>query len=115
MNVLDVEITRYKVEQVLRYLKNKKASGMDDIPYELHKWGGASMVDLLVQWCRTIWSNKKASERWNVSRVIFFCSMVGISVRRSRTHYKKEPILITNTVGKIFCMILNERLKTILK
>ena len=63
-------------------LENGRAAGMDDISYELYKWGGASMIDLLVQLFRVIWSNEKVPERWNESRVTV-AQRGGIRIRMS--------------------------------
>ena len=50
---------------MLKKLKNGKAAGIDEIPYEMHKWGGGSarMVDLLVCLFKAIWTEERVPER----------------------------------------------------
>ena len=108
MNELDREVSRSEVEQVLKKLKNGKAAGMDEIPYEMYKWGGERMVDLLVCLFRAIWTEERVPERWNESRVILL-HKGGHKSKKELKNYR--PIALMDTVGKIFCMLVNERLK----
>ena len=108
MDEVDREVTGYEVEQVLKKLKNGKAAGMDEIPYEMYKWGGARMVDLLVCLFNAIWTEERVPERWNESRVILL-HKGGHKSKKELKNYR--PIALMDTVGKIFCMLVNERLK----
>ena len=74
------------------------------ILYELYKWGGASMIDLL-ELFRVIWSNEKMPDRWNESRVILL-HKGGHKSKKELTNYCL--IAIMDTVENIFVIILQK-------
>ena len=66
----------------MKHLKNRKATGIDDILYEMHKYGADSMRDLLV--IKAIWNSERVPEGWNESRVILFHRVGHKSVKYQR-------------------------------
>ena len=108
MSCLDCDITRVEVEQVVKKLKNGKAAGMDEIPYEMYKWGGPRITDLLVVLFEKIWNAEMVPKCWNESRVILL-HKGGQKSKKELKNYR--PIALMDTIGKIFCMFLNERMR----
>ena len=43
---LDRDVSKHEIENILKKLKNGKFTGFDEIPYEIYKWGGVSMIEL---------------------------------------------------------------------
>ena len=48
------EITRDEVAKAIKNLKNNKSPGVDNIPSELIKHGGESMVDVMFKLCKIL-------------------------------------------------------------
>ena len=107
MSELDQDIMRAEVEVVVKRLKNGKAAGLDDIPYEMYKWGGSRMIDLMVTLFNSIWNGENVPKCWNESRVILL-HKGGQKNKKDLRNYR--PIALMDTIGKIFCMLLNERM-----
>ena len=51
---------------MLRHLKCGKAAGMDEVPYEMFKYG-ASVVTMLVKLHNSVWNEEKVPSKWNES------------------------------------------------
>ena len=108
LSSIDCEIQRGEIEELLKCLKNGKATGMDGIPYELYKYGGEKVVDVL--WClfNEVWREERVPKKWNESRVILL-HKGGHKSKKELKNYR--PIALNDTVGKIFSMWLNERVR----
>ena len=105
---LDNVIQRTEIERVLKGLKNGKATGMDGIPYEFYKHGGERIVDMLWSLFKEVWSEERVPQKWNESRVILL-HKGGHKSKKELKNYR--PIALNDTIGKIFCMCLNERVR----
>ena len=105
---LDRNIERVEVKKVVSELKNGKAAGYDGVPYEMYKFGGEKVVDMLVNMFRSVWEEMKVPEKWNECKVMLL-HKGGYKCKKELKNYR--PIALMDTIGKIFCMILNNRLK----
>ena len=106
-NELNEEISRDEVVRCVRRQKNGKAAGPDDIPYEFYKNGGEVAIDRMTELFNRVWEEEKVPRKWNESRVILL-HKGGHKNRKELRNYR--PIALVNTVGKVFCAVLNERL-----
>ena len=112
LSCLDKEIERGEIERILKCLKNDKATGMDGIPYEMYKYGGDRVVDMLWNLFNTVWRDERVPEKWNESRVILL-HKGGHKSKKELKNYR--PIALNDTIGKIFCMCVNERVKEVVE
>jgi hypothetical protein len=97
-----------EVRRVVVRLRNDKAAGLDDIPYEMYKFGGEIMIKKLHELFIEIWKDERVPCKWNESKVVLLHKGGGKN-RKELKNYR--PISLTNTVGKIFCMLMNERVR----
>jgi len=63
-------ILREEVENAIKSLKTGKSAGNDNIPAELLKSGGNSVVDILTAICNKIWETGEWPEAWTQSLII---------------------------------------------
>ena len=68
--MIDKEFERREIEKVVRCLKNGKAAGMDGLPYEMFKFGGTAVIDMLLELYNSVWNEEKVPSKWNESRVV---------------------------------------------
>lgn len=66
----DFPILRQEVEAAVRALKNGKSAGLDNIPAELIKNGGETMIELLIKICNQIWKTGEWPTSWTQSLII---------------------------------------------
>ena len=66
----DFPILRVEVVAAIRTLKSGKAAGVDNIPAELIKHGGESVVDMLLLICNKIWQTGEWPTPWTQSLII---------------------------------------------
>ena len=67
---MNVEISCAEIEENFKKLKNGKAAGFDDIPYEFYKNGGRGVTDKLYTLFKEIWVNERVPDKWNECKVI---------------------------------------------
>lgn len=87
-------------------LKLKKAAGIDELPMEIWKFGGSSVIKGIKEVIKKVWKNKKMLEDWNVSVVV--------PIYKKGNHEKTENyrgISLLCTAYKIYAEILRSRLK----
>ena len=108
LNAIDVEIEKNEVKRVLEHLKNGKAAGLDEIPYEMFKCGGERVLDILTKLYNCVLAEEKVPSKWNESKVILL-HKGGHKSKKELKNYR--PIALLDTIGKIFCMVVNERLR----
>ena len=60
-------MTKEKVRSDLESLAKGKAPGIDDIPIELLKSIGESVIDIMVIWCQKIWTTTEWPQDWKQS------------------------------------------------
>ena len=108
LHEIDSVIDKHEVEEVLKHLKYGKAAGIDDVPYEMFKNGGETVVGMLLKLYNKVWSEEKVPCNWNESRVVLL-HKGGHKSKKELKNYR--PIALMDTIGKIFCMVLNERLR----
>ena len=94
-----------EVKKCVKRQKNGKAAGPDEIPYEpnVQEWGIERMTDVF----NRVWREEKVPKKWNEPRVTLLHKGGHKSNKELRNY---RPIALTNTVGKIFSAVLNERL-----
>ena len=100
--------TLYEIDVAVKRLKDNKGTGMDGIPNEFYKKGGPWVIYALRKLFGEVWDNEAVPSKWNESRVVLIFKG-GQKNKNLLKNYR--PISMANTVGKIFCSILNDRLK----
>ncbi|KAF2365644.1 hypothetical protein FHG87_003589 [Trinorchestia longiramus] len=106
------EITCVEIETFLKKVKNGKASGPDEIPYEFYKHSGRSIMEMLRCLFVEIWKSEKVPDEWNKCNVVLL-HKGGHKDMKELKNYR--PIALADTVSKIFCGILNERMKCVVE
>ena len=97
-----------EIERVVKRLKNDKATGCDNIPYEMFKNGGRRMIEILVQMFQNVWMSERVPRRWNESRIV----LIHKGGYKSKIELKNyRPIALNDCISKIFCTILYERMR----
>ena len=105
---MDEEISKEEIERYVRSLKNGKAAGIDEIPYEFYKEGGKGVIDGLYKTFLRVWREERVPRKWNESRV----NLIHKGGHKSKSELKNyRPISLSDTISKVFCGIMNERLK----
>ena len=74
----------------------------------MYKYGGRKIVNMMLNLFNAVWKDERVSEKWNASRVILL-HKGGHKSNKELKNYR--PIALIDTMGKIFCMCLNERIK----
>ena len=70
------------------------------------------MIDLLMNLFRAVWNAERMPDRLNESRIILLHKGGHKSMKELKNY---RPIALMDTIGKVFCMLLNERMKRVLK
>ena len=109
---MDDEISIEEIEKYVKKLKNGKAPGMDGIPNEFYKEGGQGMLEEMHEMFACIWREERVPAAWNESRV----TLIHKGGHKSKKEVKNyRPIAVCDTLCKVFCGILNERLSGIVE
>ena len=69
-NEESLPIFESEVRNAIRTLKNGKSPGPDNIPGELLKHGGESLIKIFTIICQQIWKTKKWPDQWTKSLII---------------------------------------------
>ncbi|KAF2350820.1 hypothetical protein FHG87_018427 [Trinorchestia longiramus] len=109
---IEDEITSVEIETFFKKLKNWKASGPDDIPYEFYKHSGESIIEMLRCLCDEIWRSERVPDEWNKCNVVSLHKGGHKNMNELKNY---RPIALADTVSKIFCGILNERMKRVVE
>ena len=104
---MDEEIMMDEIERYVKKFKNDKVPGMDGIPNEFYREGGQGAVKGIHELFKHIWREEGVFETWNESRVTLIHKGGNKSKREIKNH---RPIAVCDTVCKIFCGILNDKL-----
>ncbi|KAF2347002.1 Reverse transcriptase domain [Trinorchestia longiramus] len=109
---IEDEITCVEIENFLKKVKIGKASGPDEIPCEFYKYSGGSIIETLRCLFDEIWRSERVPDEWNKCNV-FLLHKGGHKSMKELKNYR--PIALADTVCKIFCGILNERMKHVVE
>ena len=101
--------SKEEIREVLDKLKNNKGVGFDGIPYEFYKKGGQWVIEELYKIFGVVWDSEEIPVKWNESKVKLLYKGNNKS-KKDLGNYR--PVSLANSMGKIFTMILNNRLKT---
>ena len=104
---LDRGFSLLDVQKVVCNLKNNRATGFDEIPGEVLKNG--SVISFLHKLCNVCYETGKIPEIWYKS-VISPIPKCSTSDPRDPLSYR--GIAITPVVYKVYCSLLNDRIKT---
>ncbi|CAB1096931.1 unnamed protein product [Ectocarpus sp. CCAP 1310/34] len=107
---LEKVFTEDEVEACVEKLKYHKAAVADGIVNEFMKFGGKGMIQLMVLLYNWVWKNEYTPSRWRE----------GVVVNLFKKGDKTVPgnyrgITLLNTVGKVFCKLLNDRIVGVLE
>ena len=109
---IDKEISKDEIRRYVRKLKNGKASGADGIPYEMFKNGGEAVIDRICDLFKQIWVDEEVPKEWCESKVTLL-HKGGHKNKKELKNYR--PIALANNISKIFCGIVNDRLKEVIE
>ncbi|KAF2344329.1 Reverse transcriptase domain [Trinorchestia longiramus] len=109
---IENEITSVEIETLLKKVKNGKASGPDDIPYEFYKHSGESKIEMLRCLFDEIWRSERVPDEWNKCNLVLLHKGGHKNMKEIKNY---RPIALADTVNKIFCRILNERMKHVVE
>ncbi|KAF2349462.1 Reverse transcriptase domain [Trinorchestia longiramus] len=109
---IEDEITSVEIETFLKKVKNGKASGPDDIPYEFYKHSGERIIEMLRGLFDEIWRCERVPDEWNKCNVVLLHKGGHKNMKELKNY---RPIALADTVSKIFCGILNERMKHVVE
>ena len=109
---MDEEFSMDEIERYVRKLKRGKAPGLDGILNEFYREGGHGVIEGLHELFGRIWREERVPAAWNESRV----TLIHKGGRKSKKEIKNyRPIAVCDTVCKIFCGVLNERLSEVVE
>lgn len=106
VNKLDDPLTLREVIVAVQQQQNKKAVGIDNVPGELLKYGGAELHETIWKLFVKMWDEERVPDEFRVSRV---CSLYKNKGNRSDCNSYRGISLLTSP-GKIFARILLNRL-----
>jgi hypothetical protein len=99
-------ILRSEVENAMKYLRNNKASGVDEISGEMLKEMGEEGIDFFHALCNRVWSSREWPKDWTSS--IFIPLHKKGSVRKCSNY---RTIALVSHASKILLYIVNQRMK----
>jgi len=109
LNIRTGHITRAKIKNSIKEVKNGKAPGCDNIPPEAIKAGGEVSEEVLLDLCNQICSKKQVPDGWRRSLLIKLPNKGDLS------HCKNwRCIMLLSMTSKVFCRVILERIKTAL-
>ena len=101
-------ITEKEVTNAIRHLKNNKAAGVDNIRNEHIKQTSAAMTSIYTKLFNVVFDTAIIPESWTVGVIK--------PIYKNKGDPKKpenyRPITILSCLGKLFTLIINNRLKT---
>ncbi|CAB1101144.1 unnamed protein product [Ectocarpus sp. CCAP 1310/34] len=107
---LEREFTADEIEARVNKLQCHKAAGADGIVNEFMKFGGKGMIQMMVPLYIWVWKNEHAPRR-SKEGVVVDLFQKGDQV--DRENYRGYTLL--NTVGKVFCKLLNDKIVGVLE
>jgi hypothetical protein len=99
-------ILRSEIESAINRLKADKSPGTDEIPGELLKHGGDSIIDQYHCICNNIWQKESIPEEWTKSIIVTMPKKGDIS--RCENH---RTISLINHGSKILLEVIRSRMK----
>ena len=104
-NELDYQITNTEIKRASLKLKNNKSSGTDGIPNEMIKFGCDYLLEAYKIVFNKILSNSEFPDLWRDN------TLTPIHKKGDKLDPKNyRGIAVSNSLSKLFCTILNERL-----
>ena len=103
--MLDNSITLKEVKAAIKRLRRGKASGTDGIPNEFMMKGGAGVVEVVWKLVQKVWREEEIPDEWAEGLVVPLYK--GDDPQKVNNY---RGITLLNTVGKVFCSILDYRL-----
>ena len=107
---INTPITRKEVQKTIKNLPNNKASGPDEIPYELYKYGGEKLTDTIYDIFTQIFEEETIPQDW------LSTTMVSLPKPTKSPHLSenKRGLTLNNSIEKIFQRILLNRLSEVI-
>ena len=81
--------------------------GSDDIQYDFYKNRGEVVIDRMTELSNRVWEEERVPLKWNKCWVTLL-HKGGYKSKNELMNYR--PIAFVNTIGKVFCVLLNERI-----
>lgn len=101
-------ITLTEVQEAVKQMKNRKATGLDNINIELIKYGGIMLHLRILHLVNECWKQRKIPEEWQTAEVI---SLYKKGNRSLCENYRGISLL--NVAYKLYARVINNRLKKI--
>ncbi|KAL4084839.1 hypothetical protein QTP88_027723 [Uroleucon formosanum] len=103
---IDIEASKYEeIENLIKRLKNNKATGDDSIVAELLKKGGTMLVSKITEIIKTIWKTRTIPEEWKTAII---CPIFKKGNPTKTENYRGISLL--DTCYKILTTLILERL-----
>uniref|UniRef100_A0A7I4YBN1 Rna-directed dna polymerase from mobile element jockey-like n=1 Tax=Haemonchus contortus TaxID=6289 RepID=A0A7I4YBN1_HAECO len=102
-NELDVDvgsITSEETIEAIRCLRSGRASGIDDIPSELLKAGGSTMMEKLMELYNRCWSGLEVPEDWRKGVI------VKLPEKGNLADCENWKVTLLSVPGKALCVTL---------
>ena len=99
-------ITIEELNNVIKHAKNRKSSGLDNLPMELWKFGGSELKTHLLELFNTIIEKNQMPQEWETGLVI--------NIHKKGTKSKCENyrgITLLPTAYKLFANIIKKQTK----
>ena len=104
------KFSKEEVEKGVAKLKGAKAAGTDEVVNEILKFGGKGMIDMIVTLFNWVWENEYAPSRWREGVVV---NILKKGDKAKPGIYRGNTLL--NTIGKLYCKLLNDRIVSMLE
>jgi hypothetical protein len=109
-NELDFPIKDSEIMKALKGFKNGKCASIDNIPNELLKYGSTQLLPCLTKLFNTILTKAAYPKRWSEGYISTIYKGGAVT---DPSNYR--GLTITSSIGKLFNMVLNNRLNDFLE
>ena len=106
LNVETGTITEDEIEKSIHKLKNNKSPGTDQIPAELLKHGGTELRSKFTKLCNSCWRTQQVPVDWKKGAIVKLPKKGSLCECGNW-----RGITLLSVPGKVFCLVLLERLK----
>ena len=100
------EINRGEIREAIKKLKEGKASGIDEIPNEIWKYGGEEIEEWTWNFCNRIWKGEGWPEKWKEGIVVPI-----LKKGEGKEVGDYRGVTLMPSLYKIYAMVLAERIR----
>ena len=103
---LDVTPSLHEISIAVRGLKNNKASGPDDIPAEVLKHGGHTLLHRLHSFIACAWNSRQLPQQWKDANIVTIYKRKGDRADCGNS----RGISLLSAAGKVLARVMLRRL-----